>query len=571
MAGAFRRPASYAASAAASVVPDELLVISERELDLRTLRRQPPRALRRVARAVGVGAGRRPHVVVGGVCPRELHPGLHERRVERHRLAVVVYRATDRPGVGDGQPLGGLFAFQVCLVGREVLGRLLGQRFLLRRTQRHVQRLGHAARDVGLDLEHIGDGGVERLLPRGRGRADPDQLGAHPHPIPRGPLLPPHGAGEQIVHPQLPADLLRRLARLLVLSRAAPRDHLESAQRGQLPAHFVGDAVREVLVFGGAQVLEGQHRHPLGPGGRVVVPTVRAQPAEQDPQPEQEADRQRRGERETEAARACRLNDGGRVRRRRRGCRAQRLRCLASRLPLGERTRELRRAAEPVRRRLGQRLGHGALDVRGHRFPQLPQEARRLDEPACDDRLSRGPGERRLARQRLVEHAAEGVDVAPMVDRPLPRGLLGTHVGRRPERGPGFRELALGCAGDRPRNAEVRHQRVISGEQDVLRLDVAVDDVVPVRVLECVRRFAPDPEHVFDRQLPLARRGGRAATRPRRTASRTRARSGSTRRRPPRPSRGPRGCGGAAAWPRAGSRAETARGRGRPPARGAAP
>ena len=37
--------------------------------------------------AGGVRRGGRAHVVDGGVRPGQLHPGLHERRVERHRLA----------------------------------------------------------------------------------------------------------------------------------------------------------------------------------------------------------------------------------------------------------------------------------------------------------------------------------------------------------------------------------------------------------------------------------------------------------------------------------------------------
>ena len=49
--------------------------------------------------------------------------------------------------------------------------------------------------------------------------------------FPAAALLPPHRPGEQVVHPQLPADLLRRLGGLLVLSRAAARDDLEPGQR----------------------------------------------------------------------------------------------------------------------------------------------------------------------------------------------------------------------------------------------------------------------------------------------------------------------------------------------------
>ena len=42
------------------------------------------------------------------------------------------------------------------------------------------------------------------------------------------------------------------------------------------------------------------------------------------------------------------------------------------------------------------------------------------------------------------------------------------------------------------RDAEVRHQRVAALEQDVLRLDIAVDHTVPVRVAQRVRHLARD-------------------------------------------------------------------------------
>jgi len=41
--------------------------------------------------------------------------------------------------------------------------------------------------------------------------------------------------------------------------------------------------------------------------------------------------------------------------------------------------------------------------------------------------------------------------------------------------------------------------------EQILGLDVAVEDVVLVRVLEGLCRFAPDPEHVLERELPVPR------------------------------------------------------------------
>src|SRR5256886_6731287 len=44
----------------------------------------------------------------------------------------------------------------------------------------------------------------------------------------------------------------------------------------------------------------------------------------------------------------------------------------------------------------------------------------------------RAPEKRRVSRQHLVQHAAEGVDVGARVERVLPARLLRAHIGRRP-------------------------------------------------------------------------------------------------------------------------------------------
>ena len=54
-------------------------------------------------------------------------------------------------------------------------------------------------------------------------------------------------------------------------------------------------------------------------------------------------------------------------------------------------------------------------------------------------------------------------------------------------------------------DAEVGDDRVALGEQHVVRLDVAVDDAVPVGVGERVDHLAQDPHGLGDRQLALAR------------------------------------------------------------------
>ena len=135
-----------------------------------------------------------------------------------------------------------------------------------------------------------------------------------------------------------------------------------------------------------------------------------------------------------------------------------------------------------------------------------PDDRRRLlREHLGHDRLGRGAGEGRVAGEHLVEHATQRVDVAARVERALPHRLLGAHVRRRTERHPGLGHArASGLRGGEC-DAEVRHERMPSVQQDVLRLDVAVDHIVCVRVLQRIPDLARDAQRVVDRQLLLTR------------------------------------------------------------------
>ena len=113
------------------------------------------------------------------------------------------------------------------------------------------------------------------------------------------------------------------------------------------------------------------------------------------------------------------------------------------------------------------------------------------------------------AGEHLVEHDAEGVDVGATVERISGR-LFGAHVLRRADDGAFTRELRgrpglfllrrLRGLGD----TEVRHQDVAAlVQQDVVRLDVAVDDLVAVRVGERVGHLARNTRRVADVELLL--------------------------------------------------------------------
>ena len=164
----------------------------------------------------------------------------------------------------------------------------------------------------------------------------------------------------------------------------------------------------------------------------------------------------------------------------------------------------LTRRRESVRRRAGQRALHDVVHFGRHLRPRHANGRRRGAESLRHDRLRRRPRERRLTAKHFVQHASQRVDVASGIELALTCRLLRAHVrgGAHGEPGLGQRLLARERAG----HPEVRDERVaVTGEQDVLGLDVAVQDVVLVGVLEGLCRFAPDPEGVFERELPVAR------------------------------------------------------------------
>ena len=193
-------------------------------------------------------------------------------RIQRHRLLVGGNRLAETRRVERAHPLRGGLAPQEGIVGGQVLGGLRRQLVFDAVPQRHVQRLRHLSRDVGLHLEHVGQRGIESLLPLrrgGRARCDPDQLGADPYPA--GPirvLLPADGAGQQVLGPQLACDLLRGLARPSVLVRAGPGNDGEARELRQLAPDLVAHPVREVGLGRVAQVLEREHGQHLRTAGR---------------------------------------------------------------------------------------------------------------------------------------------------------------------------------------------------------------------------------------------------------------------------------------------------------------
>jgi hypothetical protein len=116
----------------------------------------------------------------------------------------------------------------------------------------------------------------------------------------------------------------------------------------------------------------------------------------------------------------------------------------------------------------------------------------------ADGRVGR---EGHLPGHGLDQHEGQRVDVAAPVDR-LPPGLLGRGVAGGAE----HRALRLGPRrlGDGPRQAEVGDaQPGVGPEEQVRRLDVAVDEALAVGVLERPGGLQPDDERLAGRQ-PVA-------------------------------------------------------------------
>jgi hypothetical protein len=87
----------------------------------------------------------------------------------------------------------------------------------------------------------------------------------------------------------------------------------------------------------------------------------------------------------------------------------------------------------------------------------------------------------RLADEHLVRHHAERVDVGAVVGGWIGRRLLRRHVGRCAQRDAGAGQVRRrGGVAHRFGDTEVRNQGVAARQEDVLRLDVAMDDAVLV-------------------------------------------------------------------------------------------
>jgi len=72
--------------------------------------------------------------------------------------------------------------------------------------------------------------------------------------------------------------------------------------------------------------------------------------------------------------------------------------------------------------------------------------------------------------------------------------LLRTHINRSSNSEPGLSQSIAAGNVEGPGNAEVRQNRLPLGEQDILGFDIAMDDPLPVGVVQCVGYLARDSD-----------------------------------------------------------------------------
>ena len=117
--------------------------------------------------------------------------------------------------------------------------------------------------------------------------------------------------------------------------------------------------------------------------------------------------------------------------------------------------------------------------------PQALQALGRFVEMLDRDAEGRFALKRCLAGEQLKKSYAQRVDVAAGIEQ-FALDLFGAHVQRRAHRHTDLREVRRRFVSGDPRQAEIGHlHQPVSGQHDVLGLDVAVNDAVLCRFVQC--------------------------------------------------------------------------------------
>ena len=351
---------------------------------------------------------------------------------------------------------------------------MLRHRLLRRAAELRLELLGDLPRDRRLRAGEVAERRLVLLAPEVPVRAAVDQLRADAHRVAR--LR--HAHGQQRLHAEVVGDRLRRRVLSFVAEHRRPRDDGEVGDARKVVDERLGDAVAEVI--GSAIGAARYRKHGERADGRAPALAAVAHPPAND-----DGD-----------------DDDGRDDHRDRACRSRRRHFLRDALAdrrgdeRPQRERQVARRLEPPLGVLLDAAPHDALVLRRH----VPWQLRDVVAHHAADRVDRAAGDERIpSRDRLVEDAAEGEDVGGR-ERGLAAELLRRHVAERADDRRLVGQLvaveALGLDGvavrrrrPRPRlgQAEVEQlHHAVARDEDVLRLEVAMDDAARVRRREAV-------------------------------------------------------------------------------------
>ena len=170
-------------------------------------------------------------------------------------------------------------------------------------------------------------------------------------------------------------------------------------------------------------------------------------------------------------------------------------------LVLCQKIGHLLRRAEAVLRVLGVQPRDDRAQPLGHLRDDLPDRPRRVLGDALEHRQRARGAERRPAAAHHVQHAAEAEQVGPLVDRLAP-GLLRRHVHRRAGDEPALRQAGVVGGAGQAEVGDLDPLLDAALQQDVARLDVAVDQPQRVGRGQPPGDLPADPQHLRHLERP---------------------------------------------------------------------
>ena len=419
-------------------------------------------------------------------------------RGRRAPIVIQVSAAAELPGQ------------QKLVIGFRVVAAI-GIRCLLLGKQLQFQPGDHGRGDLALHLEDVLDVAVIGLRPDVHSAVGPYQLGAHTD----GGAGAAHAALEQVRDPQVAADFRRRDLLSLEVERRGACDHLQVRNLREPVDQFLGEPVGEVFLIPRlAEIEEGQHRD-----GFVDDRVLQAR------QHRHGAGLDSRLGRRFAMQRVCRSRQNRRSRRGRGGdhspiAQHEFLQPVGNPGGPGSNGLAAQEAGKILRQVRGAHValagfaGESLEDDGVQIAPQVPDELLLCGRPhraglrlelrarLLHATLGRGvrvhPGRcailqavRARSGQEFVEQHAQGVDVAPGIDR-LPVQKFGTGVHRS--------HGAAIDTGDLGQSRLVRVEQLGDseveqpdlprfGHEDVGRLEVAMNHLLRVRILHGVQNL----------------------------------------------------------------------------------